>query len=591
MRRYLSMLKPYKWWVVLALLMGTFTVGANMGLMSTSAYLIAKAAQHPYTILLLWVPIVGVRFFGTSRGVFRYLERYISHDVTFQLLKELRVFVYRHLEPLIPGKLGSYHSGDLLSRVVGDIDVLQNLYLGLFSPPIIAILTFVMAVAFMNVFGYPLAMALAVFLLVSGFVVPFLTQWMANRTSGAMVRARAALSTELVEIINGNTDILALGQEANHLNRLQASIQQWTKRRMFLHWISGLGAALMQGLNNGAMWMILVIGIELVSTHHLAPVLLPVVVLLSLASFEAVNALPAAFQFRGQVAEAALRINELVAERPPARSGTVRAEDILQQGNPPTVAFDDVHFAYGQHGPEILRGMQFTIAAGTHVAIVGPSGAGKTTVAGIVSGLWPYQHGQVLFNGVALDEVYPQDLAHLVSVVEQEPHLFNTTLRQNLLLANPDATEAQLMAAVQMAQLSELVSTLPKGLETVVGDQGAQLSGGERKRIAIARVILQNTPIVVMDEATEGLDALTEREIIHALRKWAAHKTMIWITHRLSNLDAFDGVIVLSHGEVVESGPAKDLVRQNGLFTRMLIAEEQSVTWTAAKTPHHVASV
>lgn len=163
MRRYLSMLKPYKWWVVLALLMGTFTVGANMGLMSTSAYLIAKAAQHPYTILLLWVPIVGVRFFGTSRGVFRYLERYISHDVTFQLLKELRVFVYRHLEPLIPGKLGSYHSGDLLSRVVGDIDVLQNLYLGLFSPPIIAILTFVMAVAFMNVFGYPLAMALAVF--------------------------------------------------------------------------------------------------------------------------------------------------------------------------------------------------------------------------------------------------------------------------------------------------------------------------------------------------------------------------------------------------------------------------------------------
>lgn len=575
MTRYLGMLRPYKWWVVLAVSAGIFTVAANMGLMSTSAYLIAKAAEHPYTILLLWVPIVGVRFFGTSRGVFRYFERYISHDVTFQLLKELRVFVYRRLEPLFPAGAVGYHSGDLLSRVVGDIEVLQNLYLGLFAPPIIATLIFVAAIVFMGSFAPQLAVSLAVFLLLSGFAVPLLTQWTAKNTGKVLVRARGTLSTEIVELIHGNTDILAMNQEKRRLTVLGEQIRQWGRWRVRLHWITALSSALSLLLNQGAMWVALVIGITLIDQHRLAPILLPVVVLLTLASFEAVNQLPTAFQFQGQVKEAAVRINELVDKKPVANLGNVDVQTALAEANPPGVTLRDVHFAYDDEEIERLRGVNFCVEGGMHVAIVGPSGAGKTTLSGLLTGLWPYSHGEVLVNSLPLNRIRIQEVPHLISAVEQDPHLFNTTLRQNLLLANRDATSTQIDQALEIAQLHQVVGSLPEGLDTVIGEQGAQLSGGERKRVAIARVILQNTPLVIMDEATEGLDSVTERRVIHAIRVWARERTLFWITHRLSNLDVFNAVIVLYRGEVAEMGPALELVRHNGIFARMLHAESQ----------------
>ncbi len=574
MARYLGMLKPYKWWVILALLAGIFTVASNMGLMATSAYLIAKAAQHPYTILLLWVPIVGVRFFGTSRGIFRYFERYISHDVTFQLLKELRVFVYRRLEPLIPASQGTYHSGDLLSRVVGDIDVLQNLYLGLFSPPLVAVFTFLAATLFMSAFAPALAVALAVFLLVSGFVVPYLAQWATKNTGRSLIRARGVLSTQVVEITRGNIDILAMNQEKPHLHVIAGQIRQWARWRGYLNGIKGISSALMLLLNNGAMWVVLVIGITLIDRHRLAPILLPVVVLLTLASFEAVNQLPGAFQFQGQIKEAVIRINELVDKKPWENQGGVDAQMVLAEGNPPRVLLRDVHFAYDDKSLESLRGVTFSVEAGRHVALVGPSGAGKTTLSGVLSGLWAYSGGEALFNTVPLKRIYARDLPHLASVVEQEPHLFNTTLRHNLLLAHPEATPEQMEQALDIAQLRQVVASLPEGLDTVIGEQGTQLSGGERKRVAIARVILQNTPLVIMDEATEGLDAMTERQVIHAIRRWAQGKTMLWITHRLSNLDALDSVIVLNRGVVAESGPASELASHSGVFARMLSAEK-----------------
>ena len=586
MLRYLRMLRPYGWWVALALLMGILTVLANMGLLSTSAYLIAKAAQHPSTILLLWVPIVGVRFFGISRGIFRYLERYLSHNVTFQLLKELRVYTYRRLEPLIPATLSSYHSGDLLSRVTGDIDVLQNLYLGLFSPPIIAAVTFMVAIGFLDSFSQHMALVLGMFLIASGFFVPWLTQQLAGTHSRALVNTRADLSTQLVELIDGNADILALGQERSRLEQLDDTLRKWVRERLFLHGVSGLGAALTVGLNNGAMWAILVVGIGLVTTHHLAPIFLPVVVLLSWASFEGVNALPQAVQFRGQIREAATRINELIDQSPDYPVGRWSLEHITSGGNPPSIEFYDVHFRYRSGRDEGLAGVSFQVGASQHVAVVGPSGAGKSTLAGIVSGLWPYQQGEVLMNGRPLSGVDPRVLPRLVGVVEQIPHLFNTTVRQNLLLANPQAQDRSLLSALEIVELADVVASLPQGLDTVIGEHGAKLSGGERKRLAIARVILQNPSVVVMDEATEGLDLLTERKVIQAIRQWSRHKTILWVTHRLSNLDAFDGVIVLANGKVVESGTAQELVRRQGLFTRMLIAEERSIEWNVTEGYH-----
>lgn len=582
MRHYTALLKPYKWMVALALLMGTFTVAANVGLMSTSAYLIARAAQHPYTILLLWVPIVGVRFFGTSRGVFRYSERLVSHDVTFQLLKELRVYVYRRIEPLIPSRLREFHTGDLLSRVVGDVDTLQNLYLGLFSPPVIALLASLLILGLMDYFGSSLALALAVFLLVTGIAVPALTQWAASGVTGPMVRARGQLSTELVEAIHGNTDLLVLGQEAGHLAKVSRLVQQWAQRRMRLHWISGISAGLMQALNNGAMWVILILGIGLVARHALAPVLLPVVVLLALASFEAVNALPPAFQFRGQIAAARQRIDEIVDQSPPAFQGCLTMADVDARRLAPSVNWSEVRFRYEDRGPWVLDTVSFAVAPGQHIAVVGPSGAGKSTLGEVLSQLWPYQSGSIAINGVELSQIALEAMPRLIAVVDQEPHLFDTSLRENLLLGNPAATLAEMHEALRIAQLEALVNDLPQGLETAVGEHGVNFSGGERKRLAVARAVLQNAPLMVFDEATEGLDALTERYLIRELGLWAKDKTVIWITHRLANLDMMDKVVVLSEGRVVQDGPALSLLGQDGLFRRMREAEAQTFAWNVA---------
>ncbi len=582
MRHYTALLKPYKWMVVLALLMGTFTVAANVGLMSTSAYLIARAAQHPYTILLLWVPIVGVRFFGTSRGVFRYSERLVSHDVTFQLLKELRVYVYRRIEPLIPSRLREFHTGDLLSRVVGDVDTLQNLYLGLFSPPVIALLASLLILGLMDYFGSSLALALAVFLLVTGIAVPALTQWAASGVTGPMVRARGQLSTELVEAIHGNTDLLVLGQEAGHLAKVSRLVQQWARRRMRLHWISGISAGLMQALNNGAMWVILILGIGLVARHALAPVLLPVVVLLALASFEAVNALPPAFQFRGQIAAARQRIDEIVDQSPPAFQGYLTMADVDARRLAPSVNWSEVRFRYEDRGPWVLDTVSFAVAPGQHIAVVGPSGAGKSTLGGVLSQLWPYQSGSIAINGVELSQIALEAMPRLIAVVDQEPHLFDTSLRENLLLGNPAATLAEMHEALRIAQLEALVNDLPQGLETPVGEHGVNFSGGERKRLAVARAVLQNTPLMVFDEATEGLDALTERHLIRELGLWAKDKTVIWITHRLANLDMMDKVVVLSAGRVVQDGPALSLLGHDGMFRHMREAEAQTFAWNVA---------
>ena len=582
MRHYTALLKPYKWMVVLALLMGTFTVAANVGLMSTSAYLIARAAQHPYTILLLWVPIVGVRFFGTSRGVFRYSERLVSHDVTFQLLKELRVYVYRRIEPLIPSRLREFHTGDLLSRVVGDVDTLQNLYLGLFSPPVIALLASLLILGLMDYFGSSLALALAVFLLVTGIAVPALTQWAASGVTGPMVRARGQLSTELVEAIHGNTDLLVLGQEAGHLAKVSRLVQQWAQRRMRLHWISGISAGLMQALNNGAMWVILILGIGLVARHALAPVLLPVVVLLALASFEAVSALPPAFQFRGQIVAARQRIDEIVDQSPPAFRGCLTMADVDASRRAPSVNWSEVRFRYEDRGPWVLDTVSFAVAPGQHIAVVGPSGAGKSTLGGVLSQLWPYQSGSIAINGVELSQIAVEQMPRLIAVVDQDPHLFDTSLRENLLLGNPAATLAEMHEALRIAQLEALVNDLPQGLETPVGEHGVNFSGGERKRLAVARAVLQNAPIMVFDEATEGLDALTERYLIRELGLWAKDKTVIWITHRLANLDMMDKVVVLSAGRVMQDGPAVSLLGQDGLFRHMREAEAQTFAWNVA---------
>ncbi|PSR37436.1 MAG: thiol reductant ABC exporter subunit CydC [Sulfobacillus thermosulfidooxidans] len=581
MRHYTALLKPYRWWVVLALLMATLTVLANVGLMSTSAYLIARAAQHPYTILLLWVPIVGVRFFGTSRGVFRYLDRYVSHNVTFQLLKELRVYVYRKLEPLIPSRLQAFHTGDLLSRVVSDVDTLQNLYLGLYAPPIVALLSTIVILGLMAYFGVALALVLAVFLVLAGVVVPVLSQWSAGGLTARMVQARGELSTELVETIHGNTDLLVLGQEARHLEKLGALVRAWALRRIRLHWLAGLSAGIMQALNNGAMWLILVLGIGMVTRGALPPVLLPVVVLLTLASFEAVNALPPAFQMRGQISAARTRINEIVDQTPPIFAGQKTLEAAGLDGKAPAVQLHDVRFRYHSTTPWVLDKTSFDVLPMQHVAVVGPSGAGKSTLSGVLSQLWPYEEGHILINGVELSDLRVDAMPHLIGVVDQEPHLFDTTLRENLLLANPSATPTQLQEALRIAQLESLVNELPDGLETPVGEHGFNFSGGERKRVAIARVILQNAPILVFDEATEGLDALTERRLIQELRQWAKNKTVLWITHRLVNLDVMDQVVVLAQGRVVEQGPAETLGRQRGLFQRMRESEIQTFAWNA----------
>lgn len=570
--RLLKLMAPFRWWLGLAALLGFATIGSSVGLMATSAYMISKAALAS-SIADLSIAIVGVRFFGIARGLFRYLERYVSHLATFRLLARLRVWFYAAVEPLAPARLQQERSGDLLTRVVADIETLEHFYVRVLVPPVVALLVAGLTFLLMAWFNLWLGVAMIGFMVLAGVVLPLVTRRLGQRPGTQLIATRAELNATLVDSIQGMADLLAFGQEARYRAEVQRLSHELTRGQERMASIRGMGNAFSGLLSSLASLCVLTLAIPLVSSGQLDGVFLALLALTAVASFEAVTPLALALQHLEGSLAAARRLFAIVDSQPLVAASAQPSPQPQHAG----LELRELSFSYaneGQGAPfnparPVLDRVSFRIVPGGRVAIVGPSGAGKSTLVNLLLRFWDYNVGQIWLGGHELRQYQPDDARRMVSVVAQHTHLFNGSIRDNLLVARPDASEADLVAAARQAQIHDFIQHLPQGYDTWIGEQGLRLSGGERQRLAIARALLKDAPFLILDEATAHLDALTERSVLQALEQLMAGRTTLIITHRLTGLEQVDEILVMQGGHIVERGRHATLLHAAGLYRRM----------------------
>ena len=571
--RLLSFLQGSWNWVGLSILLSTLTIGSSVALIGTSSWLISTAALHP-SVADLGVSVVGVRFFGISRGLFRYLERLVSHNVTFRLLARLRVWFYEKLEPLAPARLMEYKSGDLLARVIGDVETLENFYVRVVSPTLTAVLIGILVSTFFASFYLPIALVLIGFFIALGFVLPLLSQLVSRKPGQRLIAQRAELQSQLVDGIQGLPDLLAFGRAQERLQQIAATGDKYGRTQKHMARISGVHAALGTLLTNLGLWLVLLLVIPQVTAGNIQGVMLGTFALMTLASFEAVNPLPLAAQMWNASREAARRLFEVVNAEP-----VVRDQYSVNAGQSPVTSHDlrikNLFFSYPTQRVPALDHISFEVPEGQAFAIVGPSGAGKSTIANLLLRFWDYEVGDIRLGEIALRALDQEQVRQRIALVAQNSYFFNTSIRENLRLARRGVRPEEIEQAARAAQIHEFVMNLPQGYDTLIGEQGLRLSGGERQRLAIARALLKNAPILILDEPTANLDPLTEKQVLETLFTSMKGKTSLLITHRLVGLEHMDQILVMKEGKIVERGRHSDLLGHTGLYQRLWNLQNQ----------------
>ena len=568
-------------WVALSVLLSTLTIGSSVALIGTSAWLISTAGLHP-SVADLGVSVVGVRFFGIARGLFRYQERLVSHNVTFRLLARLRVWFYEKLEPLAPARLMEYKSGDLLARVIGDVETLENFYVRVISPSLTAILIGVSVAMFFAAFYPPIAFVLITFFLILGLVLPALSQVTSRKPGQQLITQRADIQSQLVDGIQGIADLLAFGRGADRLQQISIAGKSYGKTQKQMARISGVHSALGTLFTNLGVWLVLLLVIPQVTAGNIKGVMLGTFALMTLASFEAVMPLPLAAQMWSASKEAARRLFEVVDAEPAVKGTSGRK---LETDLPNTLQFSGLSFSYPNQMPPALERLSFTVPQGRSIAIVGPSGAGKSTIANLLLRFWDYEAGEITLGSESLKALDQDDVRKRFALVSQNSYFFNTTIRENLRLARRSAKPEEIEAAARAAQIHEFIMTLPKSYDTLIGEQGIRLSGGERQRLAVARALLKNAPILIFDEPTANLDPQTEKRVLDTLFEIMRNRTSLLITHRLVGLENVDEILVMDKGRIVERGTHRELIMHRGLYRRLWDLQDLILSDVEERTP------
>jgi thiol reductant ABC exporter CydC subunit len=554
--RLLALVRPLRGRLVLAALAGAATTAAGIALLATSGFLIARAAQHP-NVTALAVAVVAVRALGIGRGVFRYAERLTSHDVAFRVMADVRVRIYARLERLVP--LRDTGSGDLLTRLVSDADAVQDLVVRGLIPPLSALAAGAGAVVLCSALLVPGGVALAAGLLLAGVAVPGLSAAGAHRSGHRAAGARARLAAETVDTLNGARELIAYGAAEHALRQTYEADADLTAQARRTATVQALGTGATTLIGGLTVWAVLLLGVTAGRPH----VPLAVLVLTALAAFEAVNALPAAAVQLGQTRAAARRIIGVLDEPDPMPEP---AHPAPAPEPPATIRLRGARLRYEPGGPWALDGVDLDLTPGRRIALVGPSGAGKSTLAAVLLRFRDLDEGTATLNGVELATYDPADVRTLVGGVPQDPHVFATTIRENLRFARPGAADTDLRAAAEEAGLLGRINSLPDGWDTVVGAQGVALSGGERQRLALARALLADPDVLILDEPTAHLDPDARRALTADLLAVTRGRTTLLITHDLEGLERVDEVVVLDHGRVVQRGTHHDLLERDGCY-------------------------
>ncbi len=566
--RLISFIKGSWGWVGVSVLLGVLTIGASIGLMGTSSWLIATAAMHP-SIADLGLAIVGVRFFGILRGISRYLERLASHTVTFNLLARLRTWFYKKLEPLAPRRLSVFRSADLLERIVANVDMLENFYGRVIAPTLVALVVCVGTAWYLGMFNLNLGGIYFGFSLALGLILPILTTTLGKKPGQELVRLRSRIKVKTMDVIQGLADLLSCERSTSYRESVLAETISLGQAQGKMAQVTGLSNAGGVFISHFGMWSVLAFSIPLVSAGTLEGVMLPVLALLSLASFEAAQPLPQAFQNYSTCTTAAARLFDIVEKEEGKSSKEVHVNHFSIPEIGGSIQARGLTFTYPGNATPALRDFEMDLEAGKRMAIVGPSGAGKSTLLNLLLRFWDTPPGCIRISGRDLMEYTEEEARRFFNVISQRTYLFHASIRENLLLAKPAASQAEIEQAVQLAGLQDFIQGLPLGYETVVGEHGWRLSGGERQRLAIARALLKHAPIYLLDEPTANLDPLMGKIVMDNILQVTEGSSVLLITHRLADLDKMDEIIFLENGRLIEKGSQLVLLDKNGAYRRM----------------------
>jgi ATP-binding cassette, subfamily B, bacterial len=560
------------WWLQLSItfLCGIGHVAAIIGIGVVSALIVGKVSRGmDFTATL----IILMALIPLSAGV-HYLESWLAHDLAYRLLAELRVHVYQLLDRLAPAYLFRRRSGDLVSLVTADVETVELFFAHTIAPGFVAVMVPGTVLAVLAYFAWPLALVLLPFLLAVG-LSPFIAGRVQERL-GRDFRARlGVVNAQMVDSVQGLKEIVAFSRGSRQLAAIRANGQGMNQVRLrFLNHLS-FENVFVEGLMGAGSLAVLTSGAVLVSQGGLAAPVLPLLTLLAQASFVPVSEIAKIGKELADSLASARRIFAVEDEPVPVVDGPGATVSLETDGaSQPLIQYDGVSFAYGPEEPLALRNLSFSIMAGQTVALVGRSGSGKTTTAHLLMRFWDPTAGRILLGGHDLRDFGLDELRRRMALVSQDTYLFNTTVRDNLRIGRPEATDAELIGAAREANAHEFIARLPDGYDTMIGERGVQLSGGQRQRLAIARAILKDTPILVLDEATSHLDSENERLVHQALRRVMAGRTTLMIAHRLSTVREADHLVVLDEGIVAEQGTHEALVKKGGVYARLVAMNE-----------------
>ncbi|OMC65971.1 thiol reductant ABC exporter subunit CydC [Paenibacillus odorifer] len=559
----------YFWRFVLIIVLGALTIFTASSLMYTSGFLISKASTPVENILMIYVPIVGVRTFGTSRAVIHYVERLIGHDTILRILSKMRVRLYNILEPQALFLSSRFRTGDILGMLADDIEYLQNVYLRTVFPSVIALLIYGVAVIALGTFDIGFALLMALYILVLVVVLPLISLLFTQKRQREVKVERNRLYQKLTDAVLGMGDWVISGRQSQFVEtyeadekkvaKTDAALRSWARLRAFigqavvgvgvlsmLYWAAGEYA-------DGAIAGTLIAAFVLV-VFPVADAFLPV--------SEAVEKIP---QYRNSLE----RLSGVVGEEQNIVSEQASVVDVLPQViKSAHIKLENVGYRYGSEDNWSVRDLSLDIPQGKKIAIIGRSGAGKSTLLKAIQGVIQPSAGSAMINGIAA-AVYGDNIPSIIAVLNQSPHLFDTTVANNIRMGDPKASEQAIKEAGALAKMDTLISSLPDGYNTFVREAGQRFSGGERQRIALARILLQNTPVVILDEPTVGLDPSTERDLLQTMFEAMDGKSLIWVTHHLVGAEQMDEVIFMENGSVEMRGTHAELMEKEPRYRRL----------------------
>ena len=557
-RLLFSVLSPAKWSLVLALIFTFLTVFMNVGLLTVSAWLLASAALQP-GLTYLSLAIVGVRFFGVSRAVCRYFERYTSHRMAFQGLYGLRVWFYAHLEPLAPAILKRFGAGDILGRIMGDIEVLQFFYLRTLIPPVAAIALTVLVAYGVSTIDSTLVTPIVLSALILGLVLPLVVYAHNKQSLTAIGPQQGEYKSLLSDTMDSLEDVISYGNEDLVYHRIQHMMHTVDANKSVIERGMNLGNTLFLG---GVQITVVIVAILAANalTGAWASVMVAVAAIGTQAWFEALQPMIAAVHHGAESKVATSRLMALANEPMPVVDPKAPKPFNANRD----ITFTDVSFGYNKDRC-IYEHLRLDIKQGQSVAIVGASGSGKTTLFNMLERLYDYG-GSIHVGDVELKDISIDTWRNALGTITQDTYIFHASFEDNIRLARPDASAADLERAIDRASLRSVVDRLPAGLNMIVGSGGHGLSGGERQRVALARLFLRNPQIVLLDEPLEGLDQVTRKALHRDLMEYVKDKTCLYITHQLEGLEQMDRILFMDKGQIIEDGTYEELITLRGHF-------------------------